>query len=168
MSTTCSAVPYTYCKRGVYYFGRGIPSDVRMFYRSDRVIQSLHTMSLYRTSGASEKLLSRLYDYWLDLRLKQTDVTGSYLLEEYSSKTHGTTVRLYPTLGHVSDVYKRTKVKGSWKSFSTHTDGAVSYAIQFLANKDLNEYATIDTGEFRDYLFAKSLKRSSVSRNLPS
>ena len=39
MGRTFSArVPYTYVKRGVYYLVRLIPSDLREFYRTDRVI----------------------------------------------------------------------------------------------------------------------------------
>jgi integrase len=166
MGRTFSAVPYTYLKRGVYYFVRRIPSDLQTFYRTDRVILSLRTKSLHRASRASERLSSRLDDYWLDLRLKQADVPGSHLLRNQSSQTHGTTVTLGSTLSHACDVYKRTKGKGRGKLFFTHTDRAVGYAIQCLGNTDLGEYTTIDAGEFRDWLFAKGLKRSSVSRNL--
>ena len=71
MGRTFSAVPYTYLKRGVYYFVRRIPSDLQTFYRADCLILSLRTKSLHRVSPASERLSSRLDDYWLDLRLKQ-------------------------------------------------------------------------------------------------
>ena len=166
MGRTFSAVPYTYLKRDVYYFVRRIPSDLQTFYRTDRVILSLRTESLHRASRASERLSSRLDDYWLDLRLKQTDVPGSHLLRDHSSQTHKTSVTLGSTLSHACDVYKRTKGNGRGKLFFTHTDRAVGYAIQCLGNKDLCEYTTIDAGEFRDWLFTKGLKRSSVSRNL--
>jgi len=166
MGRTFSSVPYTYLKRGVYYFVRRIPSDLQTFYRTDRVILSLRTKSLHRASRASERLSSRLDDYWLDLRLKQTDVPGSHLLRDHSSQTHKTAVTLGSTLSHACDLYKRTKGKGRGKLFFTHTDRAVGYAIQCIGNNDLGEYTTIDAGEFRDWLFAKGLKRSSVSRNL--
>ena len=166
MSAQIDVPKYTYLKRGVYYFVRRIPSDLQTFYRTDRVILSLRIKSLHRASRASERLSSRLDDYWLDLRLKQTDVPGSHLLKDHSSQTRGTTVMLGCTLNHACDVYKRTKGKGRGKLFFTHTDRAVGYAVQCLGNKDLGEYTTIDAGEFRDWLFAKGLKRSSVSRNL--
>ena len=60
MGRTFSAVPYTYLKRGVYYFVRRIPSDLQTFYRTDRVTLSLRTKSLHRASRASERLSSRL------------------------------------------------------------------------------------------------------------
>src|SRR6056300_1308461 len=166
MSAQIDAPKYTYLKRGVYYFVRRIPSDLQTFYHSDRVILSLRTKSLHRASRASERLSSRLDDYWLDLRLKHTEVPGSHLLKDHSSQTHKTTVTLGSTLSHACDVYKRIKGKGRGKLFFTHTDRAVGYAVQCLGNKDLGEYTTIDAGEFRDWLFAKGLKRSSVSRNL--
>ena len=125
MGRTFAAVPYTYLKRGVYYFVRRIPSDLQTFYRTDRVILSLRTKSLHRASRASERLSSRLDDYWLDLRLKQTDVPGSHLLKDHSSQTSKTTVTLGSTLSHACDLYKRTKGKGRGKLFFTHTDRAV-------------------------------------------
>ena len=100
MGRTFSAVPYTYLKRGVYYFVRRI-RDLQTFYRTDRVILSLRTKSLHRASRASEAT-SRLDDYWLDLRLKQTDVPGSHLLRDHSSQTHKNTVKLGSTLSHAS------------------------------------------------------------------
>jgi integrase len=166
MGRTFSAVPYTYLKRGVYYFVRRIPSDLQTFYRTDRVTLSLRTKSLHRASRASERLSSRLDDYWLDLRLKHTEVPGSHLLRDHSSQVHKTTVTLGSTLSHACDLYKRIKGKGRGKLFFSHTDRAVRYVVQCLGNKDLGEYTTIDAGEFRDWLFAKGLKRSSVSRNL--
>jgi integrase len=166
MSAQIDAPKYTYLKRGVYYFVRRIPSDLQAFYRTDRVILSLRTKSLQRASRASERLSSRLDDYWLDLRLKQTDVPSSHLLRDHSFQVHKTTVTLGSTLSDACDLYKRTKGKDRGKLFFTHTDRAVGYAIQCLGNKDLGEYTTIDAGEFRDWLFAKGLKRSSVSRNL--
>ena len=114
------------------------------------MILSLRTKSLHRASRASERLSSRLDDYWLDLRLKQTDVPGSHLLRDHLSQTHRTTATLGSTLSHACDVYKRTKGKGRGKLFFTHTDRAVGYAVQCLGNKDLGDYTTIDAGEFRD------------------
>ena len=41
MGRTFSAVPYTYLKRGVYYFVRRTPSDLQTFYRTERIILEL-------------------------------------------------------------------------------------------------------------------------------
>ena len=167
MGRTFSArVPYTYLKRGVYYFVRRIPSDLHEFYRTDRVVISLRTKSLHRASSASYRLCSRLDDYWLDLRLKQIDVPGNHLLKNQSSQRPIHAVTLGSTLSHASELYQTTKGKGRGKLFFSHTDRAVRYAIQCLGNKDLGQYTTINAGEFRDWLFARGLKRSSVSRNL--
>ena len=81
---TFLAVPHTYLKRCVYYFVRRIPGDLQTFYRTDGVILSLRTKSLHRASRASETLSSRLDDYWLDLRLKQTDVPDSRITNTWN------------------------------------------------------------------------------------
>ena len=146
MGRTFSAVPYTYLKRDMYYFVRRIPCDLQTFYRTDRVILSLRTKSLPRASRASEQRSSGLDDYWLDPRLKQTDVPEGHLLKGHSSQTHKTTVTLESTLSHACDVYKLTKGKGRGKLFFTHTDRAVGYAIQCLGNTPQLMTASSETG----------------------
>jgi len=71
MGRTFSTVPYTFLKRGVYYFVRRVPNDLKRFYSVDRVILSLRTKSSHRAHRASQILCSRLEDYWLDLRLRK-------------------------------------------------------------------------------------------------
>jgi integrase len=69
-------------------------------------------------------------------------------------------------LTQASHLYQTVKGKDRSQTFFSHTNRAVGYAIQCLGDKDLSEYTTSHAGEFRDWLFAKELKRPSVSRNL--
>jgi hypothetical protein len=64
---------HTYVKRGVYYFSRVVPSDLKHHYSKPRIIQSLKTKSAHRASTASKMLSAKLDDYWLGLRLKQKE-----------------------------------------------------------------------------------------------
>ena len=61
---------YTYTKRGVFYFSKTIPLDLRHHYKKSRFIQSLRTKSMSQANKASQVLINRLEDYWLSLRLK--------------------------------------------------------------------------------------------------
>ena len=88
MGRTFSAVPYTYLKRGVYYFVRRIPSDLQTFYRTDRVILSLRTKSLHRASRASERLSSRLDDYWELKSVTPVLATQTLLTPVYPANSH--------------------------------------------------------------------------------
>jgi integrase len=69
-------------------------------------------------------------------------------------------------LTQASHLYQTVKGKDRSQTFFSHTNRAVGYAIQCLGDKDLSEYTTSHAGKFRDWLFAKELKRPSVSRNL--
>ena len=59
---------YTYKKRGVFYFSKSVPTDLRHHYLKPRIIQSLRTKSRPQARYAAQKLASRLDDYWLNLR----------------------------------------------------------------------------------------------------
>ena len=165
MGRTYSTVPYTFLKRGVYYFVRRVPTDLKRFYSVDRIVLSLRTKSSHRAYRASQTLCSRLDDYWLDLRLSQTDALGGRSLTKHRMVSDNRGILGF-TLAEASQLYQKVKGKGRSNTFFTHTDRAVGYAIQCLGNKDLSCYTTVDAGEFRDWLFAKELGRSSVSRNL--
>ncbi len=51
---------YTYKKRGVFYFSKSVPTDLRHHYLKPRIIQSLKTKSQAQARYASRKLVSRL------------------------------------------------------------------------------------------------------------
>jgi hypothetical protein len=71
---------YTYTKRGVFYFSKSVPTDLRHHYLKPRIVQSLKTKSQVQARYASQKLLSRLDDYWLSLRLKEIEIPAAHLL----------------------------------------------------------------------------------------
>ena len=112
MGRTFSAVPYTYLKRGVYYFVRRIPSDLQTFYRTDRVILSLRTKSLHRASRASERLSSRLDDYWLGIRLQKMDIPAIHLVKANDNVDDSS-----PLISDALDLYLKLKGEGKDKTF---------------------------------------------------
>ena len=65
---------YTYKKRGVFYFSKSVPTDLRHHYLKPRIIQSLKTKSQAQARYAAQKLASRLDDYWSILRIKEADI----------------------------------------------------------------------------------------------
>jgi hypothetical protein len=56
-------VSYLYEKRGVFYFTKGVPCDVKPYYRSDRIVICLRTKSNVSAIRASKSLYQRLYNY---------------------------------------------------------------------------------------------------------
>ena len=53
-------VSYLYKKRGMYYFSKRISSDVRSYYKSDRIVICLRTKSNVSAICASKSLYQRL------------------------------------------------------------------------------------------------------------
>jgi len=56
---------YTYSKRGIYYFCKNVPVDLRHHYAALRIVQSLRTKSPIRAKHSAQSLVARLEDYWL-------------------------------------------------------------------------------------------------------
>ena len=53
-------VSYLYKKRGVFYFSKRVPCDVRSYYKSDRIVICLKTKSNALAIRASKSLYQRL------------------------------------------------------------------------------------------------------------
>ena len=56
---------YTYTKRGVYYFTRYVPSDLRSHYRKHRIVKSLKTSSARDAARSAGMLAAKLDQVWL-------------------------------------------------------------------------------------------------------
>ena len=54
---------YTYCKDGVFYFSKQVPSDVRSYYSKTRIVLCLRTKSSAQALQASKAVLAKLEDY---------------------------------------------------------------------------------------------------------
>ena len=59
---------YLYRKRGVFYFSRHVPIDMRAHHGCSRIVVCLKTKSGDAAVKGSQKLAQKLDDYWLSLR----------------------------------------------------------------------------------------------------
>ena len=75
-----SNTSYLYQKRGVYYFSKQVPFDVRQHYKRDRIVICLKTKSVSRAKRMCESILQRLHDYWLSLRLSAMPLPAQQLV----------------------------------------------------------------------------------------
>ena len=73
-------VSYLYKKRGVYYFSKRIPCDVRSYYKSDRIVICLRTKSNVSAIRASKSLYQKLDDYWTSIRLIKMQIPAEHML----------------------------------------------------------------------------------------
>ena len=65
---------YLFQKRGVYYFSKQIPKDVRQHYSQNRIVQSLKTKSVKDAFYQSQNLLHKLNQHWYFLRIKDENI----------------------------------------------------------------------------------------------
>jgi len=61
---------YLYLKRGVYYFSRHVPIDVRQHHDCKRIVICLKTKSLGAADRAARSIANKLDEFWLALRLQ--------------------------------------------------------------------------------------------------
>ena len=153
---------YTYTKRGVYYFCKTVPVDLDKYYKKDRIIQSLRTKSRGKAEQISRRLLSRLEDYWLNLRLREADIPAGHLLKCVPSQNSDS---LLPTIEDALQLYLSMKGEGRPKTFHTHSQRSVGYIIQCLGARSLDQYSSADAAEFRGWLRKRGLSTASIQRN---
>lgn len=153
---------YTYTKRGIYYFCKDVPTDLRRYYTKQRIVQSLRTKSPARAKHSAQVLITRLEDYWLNLRLKDEQIPAAHLLRHAPSQNIDSTL---PTIKDALELYQRVKGEGRVKTFFTHSTRSVAYLEQCLGCRSLDQYSSADAATFRDWLRDKGLSTASVQRN---
>ena len=156
---------YTYTKRGVFYFSKSVPADLRHHYLKPRIVQSLKIKSQAQARYASQKLLSRLDDYWLNLRLKEIEIPAAHLLRHAPSQNSDS---VQPTILDALELYHRVKGENKKKTFFTHSKRSVDYLVQSIGCRSLDQYSSADAASFRDWLRDKGLSTGSIQRNFTS
>ena len=115
---------YSYTKRGVYYFSKSVPTELKHHYFKPRFIQSLRTKSLSQARYVSRKLVSRLDDYLINLRLREAEIPAAHLLRSTPSQNINS---LLPTIDDALELYLRVKGEHKKNTFFTHSKRAVGY-----------------------------------------
>ena len=77
---------YLWQKRGVYYFRRKVPNDVRKHYERPQIVICLKTKSKSAAVKASRSIASKLDDFWLQIRIADMDIPASHLLVQVKTK----------------------------------------------------------------------------------
>ena len=151
---------YTFRKRGVFYFSKQVPTDIRQYYSKSRIVMCLRTTSAFQAQQASKAVLAKLEAYWLKLRMKDLDVPASHLLNESLSITVG-----MPSIEDAMQLYLDLKGKGRSETYTISAKRHIQYLIKAVGLKSLDKYSTTDASRFREWLInEQKLGISSVSR----
>jgi len=162
-------VPYTFNRCGYYYFTRRVPTDLQKHYRCPRIVQGLNTKCSSTAKTRALVAAAKLDEYWSHLRMTDPDLIGQHLLKTLSpSQTvkadFGPAQSI--TLSEALQTYLTIKGKGKGKTFHTAAERACKYLVEATAHKQLHEYTRQDALAYRDYLIAKGLAGSSITRVL--
>ncbi len=154
-------VSYLYKKRGVFYFSKRVPVDVRSYYKSDRIVICLRTKSSVSAIRASKSLYQRLDDYWTSIRLTMMQVPAEHMLV---SKPPVNSNSNAPLLSEALSTYLKLKGECKNKLFVRTADRSIKYVIELLGDLPIDVYSSKDASKFRDYLLDRGLLISSVKR----
>ena len=154
-------VSYLYKKRGVYYFSKRVPSDVRSYYKNDRIVICLRTKSSVSAIRASKSLYQRLDDYWTSIRLTKMQVPAEHMLVNKPLINSNSNA---PLLSEALSTYLRLKGEGKDNIFIKGANRNIKYVIELLGDLPIDEYSSKDASKFRDYLLDRGLLISSVKR----
>ena len=163
------SIPYTFVRGGYFYFSRRVPADLRRHYSYPRVVQGLRTASPQTARVQANIAAAKLDAYWSQMRLAKSEVIGMSLVRDVPS--YIAVVDLpsphpnCPSLLDALDVYIEQKGKGRPKTFRVAAERSCNYMIGICGNKPLSAYTRPDALQFRDWLVARGLTGSSVTRN---
>ena len=114
---------------------------------------------------------AKLDEYWSHLRMADPDLIGRSLLKPgyglFAQNTQldvSTAIEQPITLPDALEAYVKQKGAGKPNIFKAAAQKACIYRADACGAKNLAEYTRADTLRYRDYLIAKGLVGSSVSR----
>ena len=168
-------VAYTFNRAGYYYFSRRVPADLIQLYSYPRIVQGLKTRSAQTAKTRALVAAAKLDEYWSHLRMTDPDLIGRNLLKPGYVPNSGNTqpsvsspCRANLTLSQALETYLVQKGANRGKTFHTAAQRACTYLVEACGTKDLDGYSRADALKYRDYLIAKGMVGSSVSRVISS
>ena len=163
------SIPYTFVRGGYFYFSRRVPADLRRHYSYPRVVQGLRTASPQTARVQANIAAAKLDAYWSQMRLAKSEVIGMSLVRNFSNSSRDVDLLPLqtdcPSLLDALGVYLEQKGKGRPKTFRVAAERTCNYVIGICGNKPLSDYTRHDALQFRDWLVARGLTGSSVTRN---
>jgi len=112
---------------------------------------------------------AKLEAYWNQVRLAKSDVIGMSLVRDSSKSSQEVASNQpqtnCPSLLDALEVYLEQKGKGRPKTFRVAAERSCNYLIGLSGNKPLSGYTRQDALQFRDWLVARGLTGSSITRN---
>ena len=153
---------YTFKKRGIFYFERRVPADLRKYYFKNKIVTSLRTKRPQIAMKLSNQLAGKLDLYWSSLR---TEIFGELFcgkdLKRVKVSIHEETVTIMDAL----HLYLELKGIDKGERFKRYAYRSINFLIKVSGNKFLHQFSRQDANMFRDTLVKRGLVLGSVKRN---
>ena len=153
---------YTFKKRGIFYFERRVPADLRKYYFKNKIVTSLRTKRPQIAMKLSNQLAGKLDLYWSSLR---TEIFGELFcgkdLKRVKVSIHEETVTIMDAL----HLYLELKGIDKGERFKRYAYRSINFLIKVSGNKFLHQFSRQDANMFRDALVKRGLVLGSVKRN---
>jgi len=154
--------PHLYRKRGIYYFARRIPEDLKGHYKRDKIVLSLRTKSLKAARTRASTLAGKLDQDWLALRWKnESDPFNRFLLDHTVEAKLSSSA---PTMTEAKELYVRAKREGRSITFQQAADRAVRELASLSGDKPIDTYTRTEANALRDMFLKRGLRPSSIKR----
>ncbi|MBO6816497.1 MAG: tyrosine-type recombinase/integrase [Rhizobiaceae bacterium] len=160
---------YIFTKRGIYYFSRRIPEDLKSHYNLTRIVISLRTRSHQAAVARASSLKSKLDEDWIVLRWRSSSAPfKKFLVDKQGLVAPGSippTTTDAPPMAEAKELYLKAKNRGRPKTFIQGVDRAVRYMTDLLGDKPINAYSRLEINQLRDVLAERGLAAASIKRN---
>ena len=165
LDTTSCLISCTFLmqKRGIYYFRRTVPVDLKRFFKCSRIMVSLRTRDLRVAKARAMQMSMKLQHEFDHLRWRENTETFSRYVSSIQTPLGASDA---PTLQEACDLYAMTKGKHKPKTFHQSLQRAVRYLALACGDKPIDTYSRDDANNYRDSLSGRGLSSASVMKSL--
>lgn len=171
---------HLYTKRGIYYYGRRVPTALQKRFNKVRVVLCLHTSDEQRAIDAANRISVQLETAWNQAQLEEMGF-GTISVPTYTVTAAPTPILPLPNIPIAAEraedtqivklsdalkVYLCLKGKGRSRLFFTHAERNMGLVITCLGDLDITTIRRNDVGRFRDFLIKRDLSTASIRRVL--
>ncbi len=123
---------YLATKRGIYYFTRRVPEDLRRHYKRDRIVISLRTKAQRAAEARAATMAAKLDEDWLAMRWRTSDDPfARFRMNEVASKSTPNA----PLLTEAEAIYIRVKGEGRSDTFEQTAKRSIGYLLQLWGDR---------------------------------
>ena len=153
---------YTFQKRGIFYFSKRVPSDLRELYKVGRLTYSLKTKCPKTAEKQVRDALHKLELYWNKVRMDKELPCSRFLVSATNNQSNDLSIKFT----EAARLYLDLKGKNKGVTFYNSVQRVNRYITSSIGDKDLASYTRANANSFRDYLLKRELAGSSIKRIL--